>query len=87
GRGPMPVQIRYKLVELMREWEQMYGYHEGWLTYKKLSDMSGVHAITLNKIANNKTSQIEHETLRKILEFFNCQIGDLIETAIEAPHE
>lgn len=50
----------------------------GSLTYRKLAKLTGLSPDTLNRIANNKVTRIDHHTLETLCAFFECQVQDLI---------
>ncbi len=70
--------IEYRLVTLMREYEQKKAMKSGSLTYRKLAKLTGLSPDTLNRIANNKVTRIDHHTLETLCAFFECQVQDLI---------
>jgi DNA-binding Xre family transcriptional regulator len=70
--------IRYRLVELMRAWESHQGEPAGSLTFRRLAELVDLSPDTLNRIANQKVSRIDHETIDKLCEFFDCDLSDLM---------
>jgi putative transcriptional regulator len=68
--------IRYKLKELIAQKEFEDGKR---LMIKDLADETGINRMTLSKILNHKGYNTTTDKLDKIAEFFDCQIGDLIE--------
>ena len=70
--------IRYQLVELMRSWESGQGEPSGSLTFRRLAELVDLSPDTLNRIANQKVSRIDHETIDKLCEFFNCGLSELM---------
>lgn len=70
--------IRYRLVELMRAWERQNGEPPGSLTFRRLAELVKLSPDTLNRIANQKVTRIDHETIDKLCTFFACELGDLM---------
>jgi putative transcriptional regulator len=70
--------IRYRLVELMRAWETDRGEPSGSLTFRRLAELADLSPDTLNRIANQKVSRIDHETIDKLCRFFDCDLSDLM---------
>ena len=70
--------IYYRLVDLMRSWEQCEGEEIGSLTFRRLAQRVNLSPDTLNRIANQKIPRIDHETIDKLCDFFGCELGDLI---------
>ncbi len=75
-KEPMP--IYYRLVDLMRSWEQREGEETGSLTFRRLAQRVNLSPDTLNRIANQKITRIDHETIDKLCDFFGCELGDLM---------
>lgn len=63
-------KISYNLFALKRKLELQTGKAYTW---RKIGKETGVHYNTLNNLANNKTSRIDVDILRRILEFFQSQ--------------
>jgi len=70
--------IRYRLVELMRTWETDQGEPPGSLTFRRLAELVDLSPDTLNRIANQKVTRIDHETIDKLCSFFSCDLVDLM---------
>lgn len=70
--------IRYRLVELMRDWEADHGEPVGSLTFRRLAELVDLSPDTLNRIANQKVTRIDHATIDKLCDFFACDLTDLI---------
>jgi DNA-binding Xre family transcriptional regulator len=70
--------IRYRLVELMRAWETDREELPGSLTFRRLAELVDLSPDTLNRIANQKVSRIDHETIDKLCVFFDCDLSDLM---------
>jgi putative transcriptional regulator len=70
--------IRYRLVELMRAWEADRGEPAGSLTFRRLAELVDLSPDTLNRIANQKVTRIDHETIDKLCAFFGCELSDLM---------
>jgi DNA-binding Xre family transcriptional regulator len=72
------VPIRYQLNELMRSWEQQRGEQPGSLTFRRMAELVNLSPDTLNRIARQKVTRIDHETIEKLCLFFDCQLTDLM---------
>jgi putative transcriptional regulator len=49
------------------------------LMLKDIAEASGVHAVTLSKLANNKRYDVRVSTIDKLCAYFKCDVGDLLE--------
>lgn len=70
--------IRYRLAELMRTWEQQHDEGPGSLTFRRLAQLVNLSPDTLNRIAKQKITRIDHETIEKLCAFFECHLAELI---------
>lgn len=70
--------IRYRLPELMRAWEQQHGEAPGSLTFRRLAQLINLSPDTLNRIANQRVTRIDHETIEKLCAFFTCTLPELM---------
>lgn len=70
--------IHYRLTELMRAWEQQHEEAPGSLTFRRLAQLVNLSPDTLNRIANQKVTRIDHETIEKLCDFFACDLSDLM---------
>jgi putative transcriptional regulator len=70
--------IRYRLNELMRAWEVDHKESPKSLTFRRLAGLVSLSPDTLNRVANQKVTRIDHETIEKLCKFFKCDISDLI---------
>lgn len=70
--------IRYRLVELMRDWEQQHQEPPGSLTFRRMGELVQLSPDTLNRIAKQKVTRIDHETIEKLCAFFACNLTDLM---------
>lgn len=70
--------IRYRLVELMRDWEQRHQEPPGSLTFRRMAELVDLSPDTLNRIAKQKVTRIDHETIEKLCTFFACGLTDLM---------
>ena len=68
--------IRFRLKELIAEWEFQHGQK---LTLEKISSSTGIHRVTLSKIANIRGYSTTTENVEKICRFFDCPIQMLME--------
>ncbi len=46
---------------------------------KEIAAATGVHRVTLSKLANNKLGNVGTATLEKLCAYFGCEIGELVE--------
>ena len=44
-------------------------------------EQTGLTRNTISNLYNEKTTRIDYETIDKICEYFNCQVGELLERA------
>ncbi|RRR65584.1 MAG: XRE family transcriptional regulator [Candidatus Viridilinea halotolerans] len=70
--------IHYRLSELMRTWEIQHEEPTGSLTFRRLAQLANLSPDTLNRVANQKVSRIDHETIDKLCNFFGCNLSDLM---------
>lgn len=70
--------IYYRLSELMRTWEIQHKESPGSLTFRRLAQLVNLSPDTLNRIANQKVTRIDHETIDKLCDFFDCDLSDLM---------
>lgn len=52
---------------------------------KEIAEVTGVHRVTLSKLANNKRYNVGIDTLDKLCEYFKCGLGDVAEYVSESP--
>lgn len=52
---------------------------------KDIAEVTGVHRVTLSKLANNKRYNVGIDTLDKLCEYFRCGLGDIAEYVAEVP--
>lgn len=72
------MSIRYRLQELMRAWEQQHAEPAGSLTFRRMAELVALSPATLNRIARQKVTRIDHETIKKLCAFFDCTLTDLM---------
>jgi len=68
--------IRYRLKERIADIEFRT---RRVLPLKDLAEATGVHRVTLSRLANNRGVDVRMGTIDKLCAFFQCQIGDLVE--------
>jgi len=49
------------------------------LTFEELAKETEIHRTTLSKIANQRSYNTTTDNIDRLCNFFNCQIGDLME--------
>lgn len=68
--------IRFRLKELMAEKE----FHEGRvLTLAEVAEATGIHRVTLSKIANNRGYHTSTEIIDRLCSYFGCAVGQVAE--------
>lgn len=68
------VMIRFKLKERIADVEFK---ERRVLQLKEIAEATGVHRVTLSKLANNKDYNVGVATLDKLCAYFGCDVGDL----------
>ena len=66
----MPVPARFRLDELLSDKE---------MSQSELARRSGISLVTINAIANNRTRQVQLDTLDKLSAALGLEPGDLLE--------
>ena len=46
---------------------------------KEIAQATGVHRVTLSKLANNKEYNVGVDTIEKLCAYFQCGIGEIVE--------
>ena len=72
--------FRYKLKELIAQRELETGER---LMVKDIAEVTGINRMTLSKILNVKGYNTTTDKLEKIAEYFDCEIGDVVERVRE----
>lgn len=68
--------LRFRLKELIADLE----FKEGRvITMQEIADGSGVHRITLSKLANKRGYNVTSDVLDRLCAYFNCKIDQLVE--------
>lgn len=49
------------------------------LLFKEIAERTGVHRVTLSKLANNKRYDVRISTIDRLCAYFQCDVGDLLE--------
>lgn len=68
--GTELMAVRFRLAELLEE---------SGLSQSELARRSGVSFVTINGVANNKTSRVDLATLDAICKVLGCEPGELLE--------
>ena len=73
--------IKFKLKELIANQE----FHERRVvSLKEIAEATGIHRVTLSKLANNKKYNVGIDTLEKLCQYFDCGIADVVEYVPES---
>lgn len=68
--------IRFKLKERIADTE----FRERRVVQlKEIAEATGIHRVTLSKIANNKRYNVGVDTIEKLCAYFRCGVGDILE--------
>lgn len=62
----------------MRDWERQHQEPPGSLTFRRMGELVQLSPDTLNRIAKQKVTRIDHETIEKLCTFFACELTDLM---------
>lgn len=46
---------------------------------KEIAEATGIHRVTLSKLANNKEYNVGVDTIEKLCAYFQCGIGEIAE--------
>lgn len=46
---------------------------------KDVAEATGIHRVTLSKLANNKRYDVRISTIDRLCAYFGCGVGDLLE--------
>ena len=68
--GILSMAVRFRLADVLAERT---------MTQSELSRRSGVSIVTVNGIANNRTTRVDLETLDKLCEVLEVEPGELLE--------
>jgi DNA-binding Xre family transcriptional regulator len=68
--------LRFRLKELIAEREFR---ERRVITITEIAAATGVHRMTLSKVANHPDYNVSSDVLDRLCTYFNCAIGDLVE--------
>lgn len=54
------------------------------ISLKEIAEQTGIHRVTLSKIANNKRYNVGIDTVEKLCAYFDCAVGDVAEYVAES---
>jgi DNA-binding Xre family transcriptional regulator len=54
---------------------------------KDIAEATGIHRVTLSKLANNKRYNVGIDTLDKLCDYFKCGLGEIAEYVAELQDE
>ena len=74
--------IRYRLKERIADLEFR---EKRVVSLTEIAEATGVHRVTLSKIANNKDVDVRIGTIERLCAFFRCDIGALVEFVPDHP--
>ncbi|XGB43223.1 MAG: helix-turn-helix transcriptional regulator [Nodosilinea sp. LVE1205-7] len=55
--------------------------HEPPLTQTALTEATGLGSHTISRLVNNRFDRIDRSTIETLVDFFGCEIGDLLTLA------
>jgi putative transcriptional regulator len=70
------MSIKFKLKEQIAEKEFR---ERRVVSLKEIAEETGIHRVTLSKLANNKKYNVGIDTLEKLCRYFDCAVGDVAE--------
>lgn len=73
--------IRFKLKERIADAEFR---QRRVVQLKEIAEATGIHRVTLSKIANNKRYNVGIDTIDKLCAYFGCGVGDILEYVPDA---
>lgn len=50
------------------------------ISQRELSRETSIRLASINEMINNQTSRVSLNNLAKLCEYFNCEVGDILET-------
>ena len=68
--------LRFRLRELIAEKQFQEGKR---VTLEEIATATGIHRTTLSKIQNVKGYNTTTDVLDRLCDFFDCEIGDLVQ--------
>ena len=68
-------QLQFRIRELMAERERKTGEN---VTYATMKDATGISPNTLSTLAQGKVKMVGITTIERLLDYFGCEVGDLI---------
>jgi putative transcriptional regulator len=71
----MPTIVQFRLKELMAETERRSGQR---VTYRGISEATGLSTNTLTLMAQNKLKQVGLSTIARLCDYFECEPGTLM---------
>ena len=72
--------LRFRLRELIAEKQFQEGKR---VTLEEIASATGIHRTTLSKIQNVKGYNTTTDVLDRLCDFFDCEIGDLVQRVKE----
>ncbi len=72
--------IRFHLKKVIADWEFAHGKR---LTFDELSKATGVHRITLSRIASQKGYNTTTDNIAALCDFFGCPVEALMENVCD----
>lgn len=68
--------FRYRIKERLAQKEYV---EKRVITMTEIAEATGIHRVTLSKLANNKGYNPTMDVLDRLCNYFKCRIGDLVE--------
>lgn len=78
--GGEPKVLRFRLRELIAEKQFQEGRR---VTLEEIASATGIHRTTLSKIQNVRGYNTTTDVLDRLCDFFDCEIGDLVQRVKE----
>lgn len=71
----MAKKLKFRIRELMAERERKTGES---VTYETINEAAKVSPNTLSRLANNKAGMVGIGTIERLLDYFDCDVADLV---------
>ena len=68
--------LKFHLKRLIADKESALGRR---ISLKEIASETGIHASTLSRLANHRSTDTTAANLEKLCRYFDCQVSDLVE--------